>query len=442
MFRTGSWLTREAVIQRTGVNHVGTEHSPGRVAMISLHTSPLDQPGTGDAGGMNVYVVELAKRLAQRGIEVDIFTRATTSAQEPQVLAADGVLVRHITAGPFEGLAKAELPGQLCVFAREVLRAEAQQPVGHYDAVHSHYWLSGQVGALARDRWGVPLVHSMHTMAKVKNDALAEGDTPEPEGRIIGEEQVVEAADMLIANTDLEAEQLVSLYDADPRRVEVVHPGVDLDVFRPHDRVATRRSLDLPEDATVLLFAGRIQPLKAPDVLLRAVGVLLERRPDLRSRLVVPVVGGPSGSGLQHPTALADLSADLGLEDVVRFVQPVAQEELSRWCSAADLVAVPSYNESFGLVAAEAQASGTPVVAAAVGGLTTVVRDGVSGLLVQGHDSRDWAAALERVVSDDAFRDRLAAGALEQARGFSWERTADRTLEVYRRARESLEVLV
>ena len=187
-----------------------------RLAMISLHTSPLDQPGTGDAGGMNVYVIELAKRLARRGVEVDIFTRATSSSLDQVVEACDGVTVRHIHAGPFEGLTKNELPAQLCVFAREVLRTEASQPVGHYDLVHSHYWLSGQVGALARDRWGVPLVHSMHTMAKVKNDALAEGDTPEPLARVIGEEQVVEAADMLIASTDLEAKQLIELYDADP----------------------------------------------------------------------------------------------------------------------------------------------------------------------------------------------------------------------------------
>src|SRR6478735_12333171 len=342
--------------------------------MISLHTSPLDQPGTGDAGGMNVYVIELAKRLATRGVEVDIFTRATSSALEPLVEAYDGVQVRHIHAGPFEGLAKDELPGQLCVFAREVLRAEAGQPLGHYDAVHSHYWLSGQVGALARDRWGVPLVHSMHTMAKVKNDFLAEGDTPEPAARIIGEEQVVEAADMLIANTELEARQLIDLYDADPARVQVVHPGVDLDVFRPHDRASTRAELGLPQDAAVLLFAGRIQPLKAPDVLLRAVAVLLEQDPSLRHRLVVPVVGGPSGSGLEHPTALADLASGLGIADVVRFVPPVSQAELAVWTSAATAVAVPSYNESFGLVAVEAQATGTPVVAAAVGGLTTVVR--------------------------------------------------------------------
>jgi D-inositol-3-phosphate glycosyltransferase len=406
-----------------------------RLAMISLHTSPLDQPGTGDAGGMNVYVIELSRRLAQQGIEVDIFTRATSSALDPVVEAADGVSVRHIHAGPFEGLSKGELPGQLCVFAREVLRAEAAQPVGHYDAVHSHYWLSGQVGTLARDRWGVPLVHSMHTMAKVKNEALAAGDTPEPVARIIGEEQVVEAADMLIANTDIEAKQLINMYDAEAGRVEVVYPGVDLSVFRPLGKAAAREALGLPQDAHVLLFAGRIQPLKAPDVLLRAVAELLSQSPGLRSRLVVPIVGGPSGSGLEHPESLAQLATELGLDDVVRFVPPVAQVDLARWCAAATLVAVPSYNESFGLVAAEAQATGTPVLAAAVGGLTTVVRDGHSGLLIEGHEPRDWAAGLRRVIEDEQLREQLSQGALAQARQFAWERTAERTLEVYEQAR-------
>jgi D-inositol-3-phosphate glycosyltransferase len=281
----------------------------------------------------------------------------------------------------------------------------------------------------------VPLVHSMHTMAKVKNEALAEGDTPEPIARIIGEEQVVEAADMLVANTDLEAKQLINLYDAEPARVEVVHPGVDLGVFRPRDRVQVRTELGLPADATVLLFAGRIQPLKAPDVLLRAVAELLAQTPGLRSRLVVPIVGGPSGTGLEHPESLAQLSSGLGLDDVVRFVPPVAQDQLARWYAAATLVAVPSYNESFGLVAAEAQATGTPVVAAAVGGLTTVVRDGHSGLLVDGHDPHAWAGALRRVVEDDGLRMRLETGALEQARQFSWDRTAERILDVYGRAR-------
>src|SRR6478735_6853647 len=233
--------------------------------MISLHTSPLDQPGTGDAGGMNVYVIELSRRLAAQGIAVDVFTRATSSSLPQVVEAADGVLVRHVAAGPFEGLSKGELPGQLCTFAREVLRTEAMQ-----------------------------------TLAKVKNEALAQGDTPEPVSRVIGEEQVVEAADLLVANTDTEARQLIDLYDASPDAVEVIHPGVDLSVFAPHGGAAARRELGLPEDAAVLLFAGRIQPLKAPDVLLRSVGVLLEQDPSLRHRLVVPVVGGPSGSGLEH----------------------------------------------------------------------------------------------------------------------------------------------
>ncbi|MGD9961686.1 MAG: D-inositol-3-phosphate glycosyltransferase [Nocardioides sp.] len=406
--------------------------------MISLHTSPLDQPGIGDAGGMNVYVIELAKRLAARGIEVDIFTRATSSALPSVVEADEGVLVRHIHAGPFEGLTKGELPGQLCVFAREVLRAEAGQPVGAYDAVHSHYWLSGQVGALARDRWGVPLVHSMHTMAKVKNAALALDDTPEPVARVIGEEQVVEAADMLIANTEIEAKQLIELYDADPARVEVVHPGVDLSVFAPRSQAKARTRLGLRLDAHVLVFAGRIQPLKAPDVLLRAVAVLLDQSPELRSRLVVPIVGGPSGSGLEHPESLAQLATALGLDDVVRFVPPVRQSELADWCAAATLVAVPSYNESFGLVAAEAQATGTPVLAAAVGGLPTVVRDGVSGLLIAGHRDRDWAAAIRRVISDDALRADLSAGAIVQSQQFAWERTAERTVEVYRQAARAM----
>ena len=279
-----------------------------RLAMISMHTSPLDQPGTGDAGGMNVYVIELARRLAARGIEVDVFTRATSSAQPAVVEAAPGVLVKHVVAGPFEGLPKAELPGQMCTFAREVLRAEAGLPAGHYDAVHSHYWLSGQVGALARDRWGVPLIHSMHTMAKVKNAYLAEGDTPDPMIREIGEDQVVAAADMLIANTDLEAKQLHRPLrrpgrsrrgGAPRRRPERLLAGAD--------RLA-RAALRLPLDARVLLFAGRIQPLKAPDVLLRAVGGAALPRPGparatgardrgwaLRHRPGAPRVAGPAG---------------------------------------------------------------------------------------------------------------------------------------------------
>ena len=413
-------------------------HRLRRVAMISLHTSPLDQPGTGDAGGMTVYVIELAKRLAERDIEVDIFTRSTSSTLPSVVQAADGVRVQHIVAGPFEGLTKGELPGQLCAFARDVLRTEASHDPGHYDLVHSHYWLSGQVGALARDRWGIPLAHSMHTMAKVKNEALAEGDTPEPVARVIGEEQVVDAADMLIANTDDEARQLVTSYDADATRVEVVNPGVDLDVFRPTSQAEARGRLGIAPDAHLLVFVGRIQPLKAPDILVRAASDLVTREPSLRSTLQVAVVGGPSGTGLEKPEALAQLSASLGLSDVVRFVPPVSRTEMVDWYASASAVCVPSYNESFGLVAVEAQGVGTPVVAAAVGGLTTAVRDGHSGLLVTGHDPADYARALERVLLSPGLREELSRGAVKQAGRFSWDVTADRTIEVYRRAAQMM----
>src|SRR3984885_13900289 len=206
---------------------------PRRIATISVHSSPLEQPGTGDAGGLNVYVVEVAKRLAERGVEVDIFTRAVSRDVPPVAELAPGVLVRHLAAGPFEDLDKQDLPGQLCQFTFELLRTEAAHAPGRYDLVHGHYWLSGQVGAVAKERWGVPLVQSMHTLAKVKNAALAAGDAAEPVVRLRGETEVVASADRLVANTEDEARQLVERYDADPARVATINPGVDLSVFRP-----------------------------------------------------------------------------------------------------------------------------------------------------------------------------------------------------------------
>ena len=404
-----------------------------RVAMLSTHTSPLEQPGTGDAGGMNVYVLELSRRLAEAGIEVDIFTRATSSQLPPSVEAADGVVVRHVAAGPYERLTKEDLPAQLCTFVRDVLRAEAHDAPGRYDVIHSHYWLSGQVGLVARDRWGVPLVHTMHTMAKVKNASLADGDAPEPIGRIAGEEQIVESADRLIANTADEAHDLGRLYAADAERVDIVHPGVDLSTFRPQDTAQARARLGIARDAHVLLFAGRVQPLKAPDVLLRA-AALLAREPHLRRSLLVPVVGGPSGSGTQRPDALIGLADDLGIRDVVRFVPPVDQATLATWYSAASVVCVPSYNESFGLVALEAQACGTPVVASDVGGLATAVAHRRTGLLVPSHDPADYAGAIGPLLRDESLRARFAASAVRHAASFGWRATAERTVEVYRSA--------
>ena len=405
-----------------------------RVATLSVHTSPLDQPGTGDAGGMNVYIVETAKRLAERGVEVDIFTRATSRRLPSVVELAPGVLVRHVPAGPFEELDKGELPRQLCQFTSGLLRVEAAHEQGYYDLVHSHYWLSGQPGWVAAHRWGVPLVHSMHTLAKVKNANLAVGDAPEPGLRVSGEEQIVADAHQLIANTSDEARQLVDLYEAEDERVQTVAPGVNLDVFRPGDKEHVREKLNLPRDAYVLLFVGRIQPLKAPDVLVRAAAELLETRPDLRSRLVVAIVGGPSGSGKERPEELQKLAARLGLTDIIRFEPPQPQPQLADWYRAADVTVVPSHNEAFGLVAVEAQACGTPVVASAVGGLRTAVGHGVSGLLINGHDPRDYAAVLGRLADEPLLRARLGEGAVRHARVFGWDATADRLLRVYKSA--------
>ena len=408
-----------------------TERAIKRVAVLSIHTSPLDQPGTGDAGGMNVYVVETAKRLAQAGVEVDIFTRTTASNLGTSVQLAPGVTVQHITAGPFEGLPKEDLPGQLCAVTAGVLRAEARRPEGWYDLIHSHYWLSGQVGWLASERWNVPLVHTMHTMAKVKNLDVAEGDTPEPEIRVIGEQQVVDEADRLIANTADEAAALIDLYNADAGKIDVIHPGVDLETFIP--RPGARERLGLPQSAKVLLFVGRIQPLKAPDILLKAAAELIARNPLAREELIVAVCGGPSGTGLARPTALIELANALGISDVIRFVPPSDRQTLADWYRAADLTVVPSYSESFGLVAVESQACGTPVVAARVGGLRTAVHDNHTGLLVSGHNPTDYAIAIERALAPGT-RDLLAASTREYAEQFGWAITTSQLLQSYERA--------
>ena len=411
-----------------------------RVAMLSVHTSPLDAPGGGDAGGLNVYVVETAKRLAAAGVDIEIFTRATSSEQPPKQPLCPGVTVRHVTAGPFEGLAKNDLPAQLCAFSAGVMRAEARHEPGYYDLIHSHYWLSGQVGWLARERWGVPLVHSAHTLAKVKNALLADGDEPEPRARVIGEEQVVAEADRLIASTADEAAQLLDLYGADPGRVRTIAPGVDLENFVPGSATAARHRLGLRPDALILLFVGRIQPLKAPDVLLRA-AALVGADPDLVGRLQVVVLGAPSGSGLERPRHLETLRDQLGLAGVVEFRPPASRTVVADYYRAADVTVVPSYNESFGLVALESQACGTPVVAAAVGGLPTAVADDVSGLLVDGHDPAQWAKVLTDVFRTPDDLQRLAAGARTHAERFSWNRTADGLLVAYREAVAELSAL-
>lgn len=406
----------------TGLNHL---------ALLSVHTSPLEQPGTGDAGGLNVYVDEVSRQLADRGVQVDIFTRATRPDHAPFETVRDGVRVHHLQAGPLAEVRKDELPAYLCSLAAGVLRVGASNPAGYFDAIHSHYWLSGHVGAVASDRWNIPLIHSMHTLAKVKNSNLADGDQPEPKLRVQGEQQVVQDADFLVANTQAEADELIELYEADPERVAVAHPGVDLAQFTPGDKGAARRQLDVKPDAFVVLFVGRIQPLKGPDVLIRSVAALLKLRPDLADRLVVAICGGPSGAGPERLAELHRLSNELGIAGNLRFEPPSSRPKLATWFQAADVTCVPSYSESFGLVAMESQAAGTPVLAANVGGLKTAVAQDISGLLVDGHDPQVWAEHLDQLERQPRLREHLSVGARLHATDFGWSATADSLLGVY-----------
>ena len=400
----------------------------GRIAVLMVHTSPLEQPGIGDAGGMNIYVVESAQRMAAMGVSVDIYTRRTHASETETVEISPGVRVRYFECG-HGTLTKEQLPAHISGLSKEFLRLLKDEK---YDAIHSHYWISGKVAMPAAKELGIPLVHTMHTMARVKNLNLAEGETPEPMIRVQGETQVVAAANALVANTDAEAASLVSLYDACPDIVHVVSPGVDLYTFTPgQGRSAAREFVGLPNDALVVSFVGRIQPHKGPEVLIRATSELVKHSPLLRHKLIVNIIGGASGANTEEVDRLKELATWLAIDDVVRFSPPVPRADLAQWYRAADLVVVPSYSESFGLVALEAQACGTPVVATAVGGLRTAVADGISGVLVDGHDPKAWSSVIARLLQEPQRRVLLSMGAIEHASHFGWDATARGTLDIY-----------
>ncbi len=399
---------------------------PRRVAMISLHTSPLAVPGVGDAGGLNVYVSEVARRLGERGLHVDVFTRDDGTAPDEVVEVTDNLRVVHVPAGPRGPVAKEDLPDLVPEFA-DRLEAVASA----YDLVHSHYWLSGMVGLALRRSHGLPLVHTMHTMARVKNGARPAAGPTEPDLRALGESKIVSGAETLTANTTDEAADLVRAYGARPETIAVVPPGVDLHTFHPCDQQQSRELLGVHPDAQVVLFVGRIQPLKAPDVLIRAVARLVQREPHRREHLRLIVIGSASGPDAGWSGTLAPLAAELGVGDVVEFRPHAERSELFRYYCVSDVVGVPSYSESFGLVALEAEACGRPVIATDAGGLRHAVHDGHTGRLVSGHDTDDWADALAELLDHPAERARLGANAAAYASRFSWSTTAAATLEAY-----------
>jgi D-inositol-3-phosphate glycosyltransferase len=396
-----------------------------KVALVMVHTSPLEQAGIGDAGGMNIYVIESAKRMAAMGVNVDIFTRKINESQPDVIEYEKGIRIVHLNL-PL-GIKKEDIPSHIPSMAADF---KTKIKDGGYQIIHSHYWISGRVAMAAAKEFKIPLVHTMHTMARVKNSFLAEGENPEPMIRVQGEAQIVEAADALIGNTDAEAASLVSLYDACPDNVRVVMPGVDLYNFTP-DRKDARARMGIDPNKLIVTFVGRIQPHKGPEVLIRAINEMFTHNPEIRAKLQVFITGGASGTKTHEDIRMHELVNWLKLEDVITFLEPISREKLPDLYRSSDLVCVPSYSESFGLVALEAQACGTPVVASAVGGLRTAVADGISGVLVDGHNPRAWSSVIHRLLVEPQRRVLLSMGAVEHASHFGWDATARGTLDVY-----------
>ena len=392
-----------------------------RLAVISMHTSPLTQPGSGDGGGLNVYVLETGRRLAVRGYAVDVFTRRTDADAPDTVRVADGFNVHHVTAGPRAPLAKEELHAHTDAFALGVLNHRGSR---RYDAVHSHYWLSGWAARRVSRRWDAPLVHTFHTIGLVKNETLAPGDVPEPQARLSAESRLALEVDRIVVSACDEARLVHRRFGVSGSRIDVVRPGVDPAVFHPARTRGEADTVAPDDEAPLLLFVGRLQPLKAPEI---AVATLARVRQEFTDARLV-VVGGPSGVGTR-PDDLLRLAARLGVGDAVTIVPPRPQRDLADLYRSADVVVVPSRSESFGLVALEARACGTPVVAADVGGLRVAV--GRGGTLVGSHDPAAFAGAVLPYLRDPSLRARVGTAGAAEAREWTWDRTAEALADVY-----------
>ncbi|MDQ6636935.1 MAG: glycosyltransferase [Candidatus Dormibacteraeota bacterium] len=392
-----------------------------RVAVFSLHTSPTASLGHSANGGMNVYIRQLCVGLSQLGVATDIFTRSLAGDKRVEQLAPLSRVI-NLPAGPQE-LDKYRLLEQVPIFT-EGVRAFMAEGGLHYDAMYSHYWLSGMVACALRGSLRVPWAHTAHTLAIVKNRLLAPGDRPEPEVRVDLEGEVARCADLLIVNTQAEALELLRAYGVRQERLAVVAPGCDLGAFEPRPRQAAREALGYPEQR-LFVFAGRLERLKGVDVLIRALAELTAdgARPELR----LLIIGGDShSSGESERQRLATLAERLGVTGQVSFTGPLPQERLAGYYAAAEAVLLPSYNESFGLVALEAQASGTPVIASNVPGLALVVSDGRTGFLVNGHDPRDYVDRMRQLLESPRLVEAMGSRAARRARGFSWDRTTER----------------
>jgi D-inositol-3-phosphate glycosyltransferase len=398
------------------------------VAFLSLHASPLARLGQRENGGLNVYVRAVCEELGARGIHTDIFVRRTDPDEPVEQVMGPRSRVVAVNAGPSRRLSKHQLPNtreEYLQGIREFVRHSGRR----YIAIHSHYWLTVDVAAELARQLGVPWLHTAHTLAAVKGEYGFNGDGP---ARLLAEHRAVTAGARLVANTPGEADALQRLYGARREQLAVAPPGVDLVRFQPRDPSRLRRKLKL-EGHRVVLFAGRLEPLKGPDTLLDAFGLLLVRE-DVRDPVQLIFVGDDSSDGamVDQRRGLEARVRKLGLEGRVCFLGARPQDRLALLYCLADVVVVPSHTESFGLVALEAQACGTPVVAASVGGLRDVVAHGTTGYLVEGHEPAAYAAAIAQVLTAPAeVRDPMRRAAWERAQSFTWERTVDLLLPEY-----------
>jgi D-inositol-3-phosphate glycosyltransferase len=392
-----------------------------RIAVISAHTSPLAPLGYRETGGMNVYVRELSREMGRRGYLIDVFTRRAEPDGPAVVQASPNVRVVHLQAGP-EGIeGRRELYAHLRDFEEDLLAFQRAEGVV-YDVIHSHYWLSGLLGLRLRERWGAPLVNMFHTLGELKR--RANGGGIEPAARIEVERRVAREADVVVCASEHEKRALVEIYGAPAERIAVVPCGVDLGRFRPLDKEMARKSLGLNGER-MILFVGRMEPLKGLDILLGAAARL-----DDEPAFQVLVVGG-DGNATGEVSRLKGLSADLGIADRVSFTGPVGHDRLPLYYSAADVCVVPSYYESFCLVALEAMACGTPVVASRVGGLSVTVRDGETGYLVPYHSPQPFAERVATLLADEELRRSFGRTATEAVSGFGWGNVADAIEGIY-----------
>lgn len=411
----------------------GTNCPQARIAMISMHTCPLALLGGKNTGGMNVYVRELSRELGRRGYAVDIFTHAQSLERPVVVQMAQNVRVIHIQAGPVEHIDKNDLPQYVPEFAANMQKLAAETGI-YYDVIYSHYWLSGMVAEILREAWGTPIVQMFHTLGKMKNYVAQRVEEQEIDERIVGESHLMQIVDRLVAANPIDRHHMLDLYQAPADKITVIPCGADLSLFHPIPREEARTELGIPEGRQLITFVGRIEALKGVDTLFRAVARLVEQDPTWHERLMVAIVGGTPEEETEDLTPemqrLRTLRDELHLHDVISFVGAQPQEVLPYFYSAAEMVVMPSHYESFGMVAVEATACGTPVIASNVGGLTSTITDGVNGFLVPPKAPMVLAERMELLLNDTALRDQIGANGVKRAQRFSWISVTNQVLRV------------